>query len=352
MVNEQRTPLMIAVTYVVEAQRRNNGNGVDMESHSFCGVVEINGDGVVSLCLHPGYGIKGLSPTGGIQGPRQNGIPQDTQQEIQPRPNLSPLHYATSCHLHSHLLLHRHASQLCIIRLTAIKTTSRSWHSALPSAPSSLQDHPQAEAGPGEVSQMTASSPEEIPPLLVSGLVDPTLSNMRSKRSPSWSSNPLPAPLISQTIVSLGVRSGFLSSLKLQQVGSKSRPPATAPVHHKSQRQRRISREDPAQQRRVRGRRHSRKRAPSNVTPGSPPSSSTPPFLLYRSLVVSRYNTVSSVSVLLFLPPLAETGTFGPVPQQLLHCSALDHLDISNIVAPSLSNYDKLMAVNVRGMAA
>ncbi|KAM1243047.1 hypothetical protein TB2_034118 [Malus domestica] len=174
------------------------------------------------------------------------------------------------------------ASQLCIIRLTAVKTTSRSWHSVLPSPPSSLQDRPQAEAGPGEVSQMTASSPKEIPPLLVSGLVDPTLSNMRSKRSSSCSSNPLPAPLISQTIVSLGVRSGFLSSLKLQQVGSKSRPPATAPVHHKSQRQRLISREDLAQQRRVRGRRRRRKRAPSNVTPGSPPSSSTPPFLLYR----------------------------------------------------------------------
>ncbi|KAM0981482.1 hypothetical protein ACFX2H_014433 [Malus domestica] len=174
------------------------------------------------------------------------------------------------------------ASQLCIIRLTAVKTTSRSWHSALPSPPSSLQDRPQAEAGPGEVSQMTTSSPEEIPPLLVSGLVDPTLSNMRSKRSPSCSSNPLPAPLISQTIVSLGVRSGFLSSLKLQQVESKSRPPATSPVHHKSQRQRQISWEDPAQQRRVRGRRRRRKRAPSNVTPGSPPSSSTSPFLLYR----------------------------------------------------------------------
>ncbi|KAM1397157.1 hypothetical protein ACFX2I_014766 [Malus domestica] len=108
MVNKQRTPLMVAVTYVVEAQRRNNGDGVDMESHSFCGVVEINGDGVVSLWLHPGYGIRGLSPTGRLQGPRQNRIPQDTQQEIQPRPNLSLLHYATSCHLHSHLLLHRH----------------------------------------------------------------------------------------------------------------------------------------------------------------------------------------------------------------------------------------------------
>ncbi|KAM1165157.1 hypothetical protein PS2_024376 [Malus domestica] len=48
MVNEQRTPLMVAATYVVEAQRRNTGDGVDMENHSFCGVVEINGGGVVS----------------------------------------------------------------------------------------------------------------------------------------------------------------------------------------------------------------------------------------------------------------------------------------------------------------
>ncbi|KAM1432471.1 hypothetical protein ACFXTO_015003 [Malus domestica] len=71
-------------------------------------------------------------------------------------------------------------------------------------------------------------------------------------------------------------------SLKLQQVESKSRPPATAPVHHKSQRQRQISWEDPAQQRRVARTPSSQKRAPSNVTPGSPPSSSTPPFLLYR----------------------------------------------------------------------
>ncbi|KAM1086246.1 hypothetical protein ACFX13_012092 [Malus domestica] len=67
---------------------------------------------------------------------------------------------------------------------------------------------------------------------------------------------------------------------------------------------------------------------------------------------LSHDTTPCRASVLLLLPPLAETGTFGPVPQQLLHCSALDHLDISNIVAPSLSNYDKLMAVNDRGMAA
>ncbi|KAM2656422.1 hypothetical protein EV1_011926 [Malus domestica] len=46
--DEQRTPLMVAATYVAEAQRRNNGDGVDTESHSFCGVVEINGGIVVT----------------------------------------------------------------------------------------------------------------------------------------------------------------------------------------------------------------------------------------------------------------------------------------------------------------
>ncbi|KAM1000528.1 hypothetical protein ACFX2A_007266 [Malus domestica] len=79
MVNEQRTPLMVAATYVVKAQRRNNGDEVDMESHSFCGVVETNGGGVVLFRLHPGYGVKGPSPTGGPQGPRQNGHQDPTR---------------------------------------------------------------------------------------------------------------------------------------------------------------------------------------------------------------------------------------------------------------------------------
>ncbi|KAM1019452.1 hypothetical protein ACFX2I_040827 [Malus domestica] len=79
MVNEQRTPLMVAATYVVKAQRLNNGDEVDTESHSFCGVVEINGGGVVLFRLHPGYGVKGPSPTGGPQGPRQNGHQDPTR---------------------------------------------------------------------------------------------------------------------------------------------------------------------------------------------------------------------------------------------------------------------------------
>ncbi|KAM2207878.1 hypothetical protein FF1_045403 [Malus domestica] len=79
MVNEQRSLLMVAATYVVKAQRRNNGDEVDTESHSFCGVVEINGGGVVLLRLHPGYGVKGPSPTSGPQGPRQNGHQDPTR---------------------------------------------------------------------------------------------------------------------------------------------------------------------------------------------------------------------------------------------------------------------------------
>ncbi|KAM1263205.1 hypothetical protein EV2_029008 [Malus domestica] len=78
MVNEQRTPLMVAATYVVEAQRRNNGDEVDTESRSFCGVVEINGGGVVSLRLHPGYSVRGPSPIGGPQGPALVAAPSAT----------------------------------------------------------------------------------------------------------------------------------------------------------------------------------------------------------------------------------------------------------------------------------
>ncbi|KAM1434060.1 hypothetical protein ACFXTO_016382 [Malus domestica] len=54
-----------------------------------------------SFRLHPGYGIRGPSPTGGLQGPRQNGIPQDTQQEMQPKPH-SPRFFLKSERPNSH----------------------------------------------------------------------------------------------------------------------------------------------------------------------------------------------------------------------------------------------------------
>ncbi|KAM1129052.1 hypothetical protein ACFX2I_038835 [Malus domestica] len=59
----------LSLCAVVEARRRNNGDEVDTEGHSFCGGVGINDDGVVSLRLCPGYGVGGPGPAGGPQSP-------------------------------------------------------------------------------------------------------------------------------------------------------------------------------------------------------------------------------------------------------------------------------------------
>ncbi|KAM1037889.1 hypothetical protein ACFX13_033379 [Malus domestica] len=100
--DEQRTPLMVAATYVAQAQRRNNDDGVDTESHSFCGVVEINGDSVVTSASRlwrqrPKPNRWTSRPkTKRTSRPYSNqtsmcakicnqGIPQDTQQEMQPK---------------------------------------------------------------------------------------------------------------------------------------------------------------------------------------------------------------------------------------------------------------------------